>query len=150
MEYDRLAVNNEFYSWSEALGEVVDPRGEPILPLRDGATSPHYRSSRPQSRSSRHSVSRPASRNTDVIVRKSSHGRKLSRTTSLQYLPSQEDKEKVARIRKLEKIARKQEKEVEKLREKQGEEVDEALERIIHMLKIDDPEEEVALNFENM
>ena len=40
MEYDKLAVNNEVYSWSEALGEVVDPRGARVLPGRDGSVSP--------------------------------------------------------------------------------------------------------------
>ena len=40
MEYDKLAVNNEVYSWSEALGEVVDPRGARVLPVRDGSVSP--------------------------------------------------------------------------------------------------------------
>lgn len=40
MEYDKLAVNNEVYTWSEALGEVVDPRGARVAPLRDGSVSP--------------------------------------------------------------------------------------------------------------
>ena len=40
MEYDKLAVNNEVYSWSEALGEVVDPRGARVVPVRDGSVSP--------------------------------------------------------------------------------------------------------------
>ena len=40
MEYDKLAVNNQVYSWSEALGEVVDPRGARVVPGRDGSVSP--------------------------------------------------------------------------------------------------------------
>ena len=40
MEYDKLAVNNQVYTWSEALGEVVDPQGARVVTGRDGSVSP--------------------------------------------------------------------------------------------------------------
>ena len=112
MEYDKLAVNNQMYCWSEALGEVVDPKGEPVLAARDGSLSPHRPASRPASMAR----SRPTSRARKVSGESRGH---LARTTSLHSLPSngrpksvnarnraRRQEEKAARIAQLEEAKR--------------------------------------------
>ena len=142
------------YCWSEALGEVVDPKGDPVLAARDGSMSPHRPASRPGSMAR----SRPASRARKVSGDSRGH---LARATSLHSLPSngrpksvnarnraRRQEEKAARIAQLEEAKTRQSQEVELLRrqgEELGGEVGEAVERRIREMMLDDPEVEIDL-----
>ena len=118
MEYDQLAVNDQIYSWSEALGEVVGPKGQPMVKIRNGAANPS--SLRRDS-----SFNRPDCRPSSRTRGPSAKSRVLARATSLQVLPSQEE-ERESTERQV----------MDRINSVQRDERDEAMERIQQM-KVD-------------
>ena len=116
-------MDDRLYQWSETLGEVVDPRGAPVI----RSPSPDW-TPRPGSRAR---SSRPGSRQRGIT-------RTRSMTADSRRKVSMEE-QKERRIRKLEEVARRNEEKVEQLKREHGEEVREEVERRLQQMTMDDP-----------